>query len=267
VLVTLAGPSFFECLVPFTVSHAAAVLPLHRLSKATLPLSALMIGSMAPDFAYFFSDTAERLITHSVTGLFTFSWPAGLIVWLMYVGLLEQPTIALLPAPWCRRFETTGRITFGLLVKVSIAIILGAATHILWDAFTHRSTPITEAFPILRMHVPGFGRMPLFHFLQGVTSVIGLVVLGVWLLRMRHAPDNPCPSPYLVSDRTRVGALAVLIATSIVFAIAYDVPHLRSRYDFQIFYLAIGFMSGWFIAWCAIALWMRTRRRVSIAAT
>ena len=71
--------------MPFTVSHAAAVLPLHRLSKHKLPLSALMIGSMAPDFGYFFTREAGRLLTHSFSGLFIFALPAGLFVWFFYV--------------------------------------------------------------------------------------------------------------------------------------------------------------------------------------
>ena len=45
--------------MPFTVSHAAAVLPLHRLSNHKLPLTALMVGSMAPDFGYIYSLRGE----------------------------------------------------------------------------------------------------------------------------------------------------------------------------------------------------------------
>ena len=63
--------------MPFTVSHAAAVLPIDRWTRHTLPLTALMIGSMAPDFGYVFSYELSRPITHSFLGLFTFSLPVS----------------------------------------------------------------------------------------------------------------------------------------------------------------------------------------------
>jgi len=75
--------------VPFTVSHAAAVLPLERLGKHRLPLTALMVGSMAPDFGYVFSYEIGRPFTHSLLGLFMFALPVGLAVWLLYVAVLE----------------------------------------------------------------------------------------------------------------------------------------------------------------------------------
>src|SRR3982751_3185959 len=50
---------YAKCM-PFTVSHAAAVLPLQRFGSHKLPLTALMIGSMAPDFGYFFSREESR---------------------------------------------------------------------------------------------------------------------------------------------------------------------------------------------------------------
>jgi hypothetical protein len=219
-----------------------------------------MIGSMAPDFAYFFSHSAERLITHSVGGLFTFCLPTGLIVWLVYVRLLEEPTIALLPEPWCRRFPLTGRIDFALLVKVSVAIVVGGATHIAWDAFTHRATPVTDALPLLRVHTPGFAHLPVFVFLQGVSSVAGLAVLALWAWRKRYAAEISRADSFQVTNRLRVGVLILLVVASLAFALLYDYPHRHSRLFFQIFYLAIGGMSGWIVAWCGVAVWMRRRR-------
>lgn len=39
--------------MPFTISHAAAVLPFARFFKRERVFSALVIGSMVPDFGYF----------------------------------------------------------------------------------------------------------------------------------------------------------------------------------------------------------------------
>src|SRR5215212_1569962 len=135
--------------MPFTVSHAAAVLPIYRLGQHQLPLTALMVGSMAPDFGYFFSFEASRALTHSFAGLFIFALPVGMFVWLFYVAVLEKATITLLSDRWHTRFAHTGAITPSLVASAAVAIILGAVTHLLWDAFTHRATFVTNALPVL----------------------------------------------------------------------------------------------------------------------
>lgn len=83
--------------MPFTVAHAAAVLPLGRWGRYRLPMSALMIGAMTPDLPYFLPLEVSRITTHDLPGIFRFCWPAGLAVWPIYVLLLERPTLALLP--------------------------------------------------------------------------------------------------------------------------------------------------------------------------
>src|SRR5688572_24898922 len=119
--------------MPFTISHAAAVLPLQRFTR--LPLAALLIGSMSPDFSYFLPWSLDRT-THSFPALFWFCWPVGLALWILFVRVVETPTLALLPDRWRARFAPSERpFTPSLLVRASIAVILGAVTHITWDAF------------------------------------------------------------------------------------------------------------------------------------
>src|SRR5262245_17601099 len=142
--------------MPFTLAHPAAVLPLYSLSKSRLPLSALMIGSMAPDFSYFTPYNAA-LATHSIAGLFWFCWPMGLAAWLIFVYVLERPTIAMLPSRWQPQPSQSQEITLAALAGISVAIVLGAATHILWDSFTHATSPVVAAIPQLRIVVLQLG--------------------------------------------------------------------------------------------------------------
>ena len=55
--------------------------------------AALMIGSMSPDFAYFLPVGLARGSTHNLTGIVSFCLPAGLALWLLFVRVLERPTI------------------------------------------------------------------------------------------------------------------------------------------------------------------------------
>ena len=90
--------------MPFTVSQAAAVLALRRFWR--LALAALMIGSMSPDFSYF-TPWTRYLYTHSIPALFWFCWPLGFTLWILFVRVVETPTLALLPDSWRARYCST----------------------------------------------------------------------------------------------------------------------------------------------------------------
>jgi hypothetical protein len=247
--------------MPFTVSHAAAVLPIHRWTRHELPLTALMIGSMAPDLGYFFSHEAPRQLTHSFTGLLIFCMPAGLAVWLFYVAILEKATITLLSDRWHTRFAHTDAITTSLIVRASIAIILGAATHLLWDSFTHRGTFVTRAFPALLGPTPGASWMPVYHLLHGLSSIVGLVILANWAQHLHRQPAKSLIRPYKISERARIRALWVLGVATLLGGLVDWLPYAHAYYDAQLFSAAVGLMSGFFIAWCCIALTMLLHAR------
>jgi hypothetical protein len=246
--------------MPFTVSHAAAVLPLHRFTR--LPLTALMVGSMAPDFGYFFSHEASRALTHSFSGLFIFALPVGLLVWLFYVAFLEKAMITLLSDRWHTRFAHTDAITLKLVARASTAIVLGAVTHLLWDAFTHRGTFVTDAVPALLGPTPGFAWLPIYHLLHALSSVVGLVILVRWSRHLHRQPAKSLIRPYKIRELNRVRALWVLLATSLLGGLLDWLPYVHARYDAQVFSVAVGSMSGFFLAWCCIAmvLWINARR-------
>jgi hypothetical protein len=249
--------------VPFTISHAAAVLPLRKLTKGALPLAALMIGSMSPDFAYFLPGVTDRVETHSFAGLFWFCWPISMAIWLVFVRVLEQPTFALLPLNWRTRFAPSSReITFQTLALASVAVILGAVTHLIWDGFTHRGTATVHALPALHGVVFHYGRWPIrwFVVLQHLSTVAGLLLLAIWAWRL---PPGVHQHPMLpsISHATRVRAVAVLFAASFGLAIASYLFHSDTWFGRRLFHLAIGGMTGWAIAWFVIAIVIRRSAR------
>jgi membrane-bound metal-dependent hydrolase YbcI (DUF457 family) len=249
--------------MPFTISHAAAILPIHRFGRNWLPLTALMVGSMAPDFGYVFSYEASRAITHSFPGLFIFDLPVGLVVWFFYVAVLEKATITLLPDRWHTRFAHTDAITPALVMRASIAILLGAVTHLLWDSFTHHGTFATRAFPFLERPVPVASWMPVYHLLHGLSSIFGLAMLYYWAQHLHRQPAKSLLRPYQISERARVAALGLLLGATLLAGFLEWLPYAHARYDKQLFYAAVGSMSGLFFAWCAVAVLMRIRARRS----
>jgi hypothetical protein len=241
------------------------------MSKARLPLAALMIGSMSPDFAYFLPIAPGRAGTHDIAGLFYFCWPVGVAVWLLFVRVLEQPTMALLPETWRMRITPSDQaLNLKTLALAFAAIILGAATHIVWDWFTHASTPVVDAFPAMRAVAFNIGAKPIrwFSLLQILSSIAGMAVLMVWAIRkIRGAPLVPAvresrhwPS---ISNEARFAAVVFLFATSCVFALTGYVANPEMRFEGRLFHLAIGAMTGWALAWFAIALSIRWRSRTA----
>jgi len=251
--------------VPFTISHAAAVIPLQ---KSRLPLAALMIGSMSPDFAYFLPGEPLRELTHSVAGIFWFCWPVSVALWFVFVRVLEEPTRALLPDRWPARFAASDReISFKTLALASAAVMLGAATHIVWDSFTHRGTEVVDALSALNAVAFQYHGWPVrwFMVLQHLSSVVGMLALLIWARRLPaiHSIPRTVPS---ISHGTRVRAVAILVASSLGFAITRYALHSDMWLMRRLFHFAIGGMTGWVIAWFAIAIFVTRSADRSVTA-
>ncbi|MEB0248571.1 DUF4184 family protein, partial [Mucilaginibacter sp. 5B2] len=61
--------------MPFTISHPAVILPLNYLPKRFISLTALVVGSLTPDFEYFIRMKVQSDYSHTLPGLFWFDLP------------------------------------------------------------------------------------------------------------------------------------------------------------------------------------------------
>jgi hypothetical protein len=178
--------------LPFTVSHAAAFLPFRKLN---LVWSAFIIGSMAPDFPYVIGNIRYRDLGHHFPGLVYFTIPAGLLVLWLFHNVIKRPVIELLPWGMQARLRAhAGEFRFGgarRFVAILGSLLLGIATHIVWDLFTHSFTWPWRHIRWLhqRVHIPLVGNVPGFAALQYISSVVGLLALAIWIwVWYRDAP-------------------------------------------------------------------------------
>src|SRR5271154_78572 len=164
--------------MPFTFSHPAAILPLHSRLKNWIPLSALVIGSLMPDAAYFLPMPEHfRQSSHALLGVFSSSLPVGIVAWVIFYWL-EGPAVFLLPAPHREAIEPHLRRRITSVAQglgVVLGILLGAWSHVLWDSFTHDRGWIVKHTPLLQSAL--FGGMPVYRALQYLSSIFGLCVL------------------------------------------------------------------------------------------
>ncbi len=177
--------------MPVTLpAHAAAVLPLFRLSRWGVPPAALVLGACAPDLSYVLETVGlvGGADAHSLPGLFLFCLPVGLVtlVWLevLLLPVLRRTLPEVAGVQWGRFLRTQGLPRSGRTWALAAgAVVLGAATHVLWDGFTHRHMwPAEALYPHVTVPV-GQRELPLARVLQHASSLVGsLGVLG-WLVR------------------------------------------------------------------------------------
>ncbi|MGW2476800.1 DUF4184 family protein [Streptomyces sp. NPDC001665] len=197
--------------MPFTLSHAAAVLPGIRrdgTGRGPLLASALVAGSFAPDLTYFADSVIPGAmefgeVTHAVWGVVTVDvliTAVALGLWL----LLRDPLVALLPERWRGRVRAwlrgggapTGAGRWELGVRdagwFAVSAVIGSATHVVWDAFTHHDRWGVRLVPGLDGHVAGY---PVFTLVQYGTSAPALLLLA-WFTAsgLRRTGDRPVPA-------------------------------------------------------------------------
>lgn len=194
--------------MPFTPSHAVLALPFIR---TPLIPAAIAIGAMTPDLPLF-------LRGFGVTYAFTHTYAN--VLWTMVIAfglfliwrVVLRPAASELSPSWLARrlpndwdepaadaaTEAVGigqrRSYIPLLV---VSLLLGVASHILWDAFTHAERLGLDLFPALAQQ---WGPLQGFKWLQHGSSVVGLVIIGVWaVLRLRGS------TPHADRDRALPG--------------------------------------------------------------
>ena len=178
--------------VPFTPAHGAAVLPFFRFR---LVPSALLVGAFAPDYEYFIRLGPNGRYGHTFPGALLLTLPLALVVLWLFHSFVKAPAVRLLPEGIQRRlggeiseFRFGGPRRFTLIV---CSILLGIATHLLWDAFTHPNTRPYRHWPALRqsLPLPMLGQVPYYKLLQHGSTILGLGILFAWIVLWYRSTD------------------------------------------------------------------------------
>lgn len=211
--------------MPFTFSHPAAVIPL---AKKGLILSAVIIGSMAPDFEYFLRLSTKSHFGHTFPGIFLLSLPAGLLIFWLFQSFIKKPAIALLPSGFQSRLAlNSGRILFsgtGSFIMIVISILIGIVTHITWDSFTHADGYIVQLFPILRKSVSILNHsFPVYNLLQHASTLTGALLIIYYTMKWyKNEPERKVISFSNLSDKSKIIIISVILLSATVSGILYS---------------------------------------------
>jgi hypothetical protein len=181
--------------MPFTVSHAAVVLPFLRARPQLVSGTALVIGSAAPDFEYFIKMGVNSYYSHTLLAIFYFNIPITILLAFLFHGVVKKNLIENLPVYFQYRFNELKCLDFLLYFKnnywaVIISAGMGAASHIIWDSFTHNDGFFAQRISLYKnIFIPFDGvRYPLFYGLQQISTYVGLLIVIIYTLSLK--PDR-----------------------------------------------------------------------------
>lgn len=191
--------------MPFTPTHILAVVPLGYMQSWPVPFSALMIGSLVPDWPLYTSVIPNYQTTHSFTGIFTACVPLGFALYVFFQAVLKIPLFELLPQPLRQRLKVVMMSPLSFrpqaIVGVIVALAVGALTHIVWDGFTHRGQWGIRILPALDNVVLTIAGLDIrgYKLLQYGSTAFGIPILllcfMVWFRASRPQPVPPSILP------------------------------------------------------------------------
>lgn len=176
--------------MPWTFAHPAAILLFRRVGSWSLPLSGLVVGSLAPDVGYYAGCFALATQAHTAGGALLLCVPTGCGVVLL-LRWLRSLLIAPLPDPHrmaLERLSVPSLSSPGHALRMVAAVSVGAMTHVVWDAFTHAGGAMVAALAPLRAELFAIGgrHVAVYNVLQHASTLGGVAALGLAYVRWLH---------------------------------------------------------------------------------
>lgn len=251
--------------MPFTPSHMAAALPFVR---TPLISSAIAIGTMTPDLFYYVPVDVPREYSHSWAGVFTVDLVFGVALFLLWQLVLRAPVIDFAPFVVRSRMKGTDWIPVGRLrylrlgILLPASLLLGSATHVVWDLFTHAG-PFADGIPLL---AATYGPFLGSKWLQHASSLLGAVALLVFAGRWLSTKPAVQPASTRLTSRTRAVGWGIAIAAGLIVSLAVFVPRMlagESLYYSSAIFQAVtyGLAAAGLAVLVVCLVWWYSRRR------
>lgn len=207
--------------MPLTIAHPAVVIPL---KKVGLPLSALIIGSVVPDFEFFLRISSTRVIAHTFPGVFLFCLPVGLMLYFLFHLIIKKPLLSLLPSAHQSRILHNSKPLriFPLchFFKIISALLLGIFSHLLLDSITHENSFFTARLPFLSYSflIAPFGSIKIYFLLQQFFSIAGIAIVILWYINWYKNSSVKKNTLYVINRKSKTIILILIIIFTIATA-------------------------------------------------
>ena len=225
--------------MPYTPCHMAIMIPV---SRRPLVPSALAVGAMTPDIEYFLSCSLIRSEIHAWPDGLLWGVPLGLAALWLWHAVLKRPFLMLLPEQHQERLvrhaEAFCFLPASRFCWILVSIVLGIASHILWDAFTHADGWFVAAIPCLRIELLELSRLriPVYRLLQHVSSFVGGAAMCIWYLNWySQARPDPLPTTLTLTPEAKAISILCLFLATILPACVRMLPGLWRVRDLESF--------------------------------
>ena len=165
--------------MPFTLSHAVLAPPLAKLSGQRLPIAALAIGCMLPDLHRLFT-LRQDPTPHLWSALLYPNLLLGLVFCALWY-LLYRPALYRFVGVHHPLNLNTIKSVLGFVGCMILALLIGNATHLIWDGLTHHDFRSFAFQDFLAQSVQlGTDIYPMHRVLQIGSSILALPFL-LWM--------------------------------------------------------------------------------------
>jgi hypothetical protein len=211
-------------------------------------MTGLIVGSVTPDFEYFIRMRVTSIYSHTWTGMFWFDLPLALLLTFLYHYIIRNSFICNLPVFLKKRlsrymdFKWTDYFKHHFFTVI-ICLLVGIASHIFWDGFTHPGGDFVKRISWLRESSEVFG----FHILNSrlmhiISTIVGGILVFYAILRIPKATKY-------AKSRNPVYYWFIVIGTGVV---ATNLRILIGLHYWEYYTVATCFISG-FIAGAIMA--------------
>ena len=168
--------------MPFTLAHTIIASPISKLTRNKLPIMALAIGSMTPDLSRLIS-TEFALQSHEWKQIFQQNLLLGLFFSALWY-LLYRPTLF----RWFSIQDHLNIKNFSQRVRFifycCIALMLGNATHNIWDGLTHLDSRTLWHFDWMQYQFSFLQKTYSAPFLLQISSSILPLPILFWMAKI-----------------------------------------------------------------------------------
>lgn len=176
--------------MPFTPAHPAILLALKPFKSIRFSWTALIIGSIIPDFEYFIWMSPSAFVSHTVLGILSFNLPMTFVMAFVWHQLLFPVLIPRLPF-FHQRIQLEEQPAFMVWIKKNwvlfiVSALMGILSHLVWDSFSHGNGYLVNRIPYLNelIHLGSFSlrRCYLFWYMS---TLLGMAILFYWYIDLK----------------------------------------------------------------------------------
>ncbi|HAD82558.1 MAG: hypothetical protein A2509_01400 [Candidatus Edwardsbacteria bacterium RIFOXYD12_FULL_50_11] len=254
--------------MPFTAAHPAMILPIKARWPKYFSLTALVVGSMAPDFEFFIRFYPLRGPGHTLLGSLYFNLPLVFLTALLFHYVVKKPLIYCLPGSLGSRFYAMAGDRWSIATPRNFLVftysaLAGMLTHFFLDAFTHPLQMFRDLAPVLMSHlftIRFYGaeyKVPAHNAIHLAVTAIGLGVILYYIMKLK---------PAAAGEKRRIGQLFKWAYWGFGLALAVAITVLRTiqirgRPGIGFFeHYGVTFLSGLILGFLAVSLVYRAFR-------